>query len=515
MKGMQKIKRGSGFRGVISYALGNDNGEFEGKIIGGNMSGVDVGSLSAEFTVSRKLKPLVERPVWHNSLRLPAGDNLDAENWCRIADDYMQRMGFSEFHQRVYILHDEPEGQHIHIIASRIALDDHLYLGKNENLISTKHIQALEFEHGLTITKGPIVKDGRVIAADIVRPKSGEVGKYERTGEQPERYQLIQIIDLALEDKPTAREFAERLALAGVETRANFSGDKLNGFSFSLNGVPFKGSQLGKNYTGRALYERGLTYEQDRDYARLKSLTEPVGNSPSSRADAANSARPRGAIVGAEFTTSAVDYSPGGGGFISCGDTADVDGRSQRAVPAAADAAGARNPAGASSQVGTGTAGQAEGETVQRVEAHRAPSAGFGAVGDNHCRGDDFLRAAWPGSRGPIAAALAELSASIRRAIQGGSGNSLIMHLLANSARFIRDSRATRRESPSRPVQQPPKAPSQVLQGAELDVALQALEHATSRVQAYRQALEQRDCAELDAARQRRKKWEVSVESGY
>lgn len=279
MKGMQQIKRGSGFRGVVSYALDNDNGEQLGQVIGGNMSGTSVKELSAEFGVSRKVRPDIKKPVWHNSLRLPEGEKLTEEKWTAIADDYMSRMGFSDKHPRVYILHDDKKGQHIHIVASRVALDGQLYLGKNENLISTQHIQALERDHQLTLTKGPSVVDGRIVMPDLARPKAGEVGKYERTGEAPERFALAALIDTAIAGKPTATAFAERLVMAGVEVRANFRQDSLNGFSFSFNGIAFKGSQLGKQYTGKALFDRGLSYVKDRDHAPLRQLCAAAAGS--------------------------------------------------------------------------------------------------------------------------------------------------------------------------------------------------------------------------------------------
>ncbi|MFA9343014.1 relaxase/mobilization nuclease domain-containing protein, partial [Escherichia coli] len=78
-----------------------------------------------------QLRPDVQKAVWHNSLRLPKGESLTAKQWFCIADDYMTRMGFSETHLRCYILHDDENGQHIHIIASRVSLDaGKLYLGR-------------------------------------------------------------------------------------------------------------------------------------------------------------------------------------------------------------------------------------------------------------------------------------------------------------------------------------------------------------------------------------------------
>ena len=65
-------------------------------------------------------------------------------------------MGFSKNHLRCYVMHYDKAGQHIHIIASRIdLLHGQLYLGRNENLISTRIIQGLEKEDLLPQTVGP------------------------------------------------------------------------------------------------------------------------------------------------------------------------------------------------------------------------------------------------------------------------------------------------------------------------------------------------------------------------
>ncbi|EIL68612.1 hypothetical protein EC5411_02861, partial [Escherichia coli 541-1] len=154
MKGMQKIKRGKSFAGVVQYALKpGAHHKSDPVVIGGNMLGDSALELIAEFDSTKHLRQDVAKPVWHNSLRLPDGESLTAEQWSSIADDYMKRMGFSDTHLRCYVLHDD-DGQHIHIIASRIDLyAGKLYLGRNENLISTQIISELEIAHGLTATK--------------------------------------------------------------------------------------------------------------------------------------------------------------------------------------------------------------------------------------------------------------------------------------------------------------------------------------------------------------------------
>jgi hypothetical protein len=134
MKGMQKIRRGKSFAGVVLYALKPDSHHKSDPIvIGGNLLGDSVLELIFEFNTSKQLRTDVIKPVWHNSLRLPASERLRPEQWKLVADDYMKRMGFSDTHLRCYVLHDDEAGQHIHIIASRIDMvGGKLYLGRNE-----------------------------------------------------------------------------------------------------------------------------------------------------------------------------------------------------------------------------------------------------------------------------------------------------------------------------------------------------------------------------------------------
>ncbi len=262
MKGMQKIKRGKSFAGVVQYALKPGSHHKSNPIvIGGNMLGDSASKLITEFDGTKQLRPDVQKPVWHNSLRLPSGESLTAEQWSSIADDYMRRMGFIDTHLRCYVLHDD-EGQHIHIIASRIDMaGGKLYLGRNENLISTRIISELEITHNLTVTK----------AASAIAPKQpkrkrtsrNEQKLSERTGHPSPKEALQEILDKSLEDKPDLLTFIKRLEEAEVGWTANVaSTGKMNGFSFSYRDIAFKASQLGKSYSWANLSNR-LNYIPD------------------------------------------------------------------------------------------------------------------------------------------------------------------------------------------------------------------------------------------------------------
>lgn len=262
MKGMNRIRRGKCFRGVVAYVLSPaPHHKSIPAVTGGNLIGLSVDTVTSEFMRTQSIRPDVQKPVWHNSLRLPCGDRLTNEQWCRIADDYMKRMGFSDTHLRCYVLHDDEAGQHIHIIASRINLSDgQLYLGRNENLISTRIIQELERDWQLTQTPGPS-------GAETTKPKVRKPGRNEtmmesRTGNKATKKVIQEAIEAIFffYDTIDTDDFIRELQKLRITATANIaSTGKMNGFSFEYAGIAFKGSQLGKAFTWANLSKRVMT----------------------------------------------------------------------------------------------------------------------------------------------------------------------------------------------------------------------------------------------------------------
>lgn len=264
MKGMQKIQRGSGFRGCADYLFDHDGG----RVIGGNMDGLTARALATEFGIARRLRPDIEKPVWHNSLRLPADERavVDDQKWREIGVDYMHGMGFSDQHQWVCVLHND----HVHFLANRVGLDGSVFLGRNENLKSTALIQRLEQVHGLTVTKGPKrTTKGRIATPDQRKTRVGERRRYERLEEMPPRERLQQLVDDAAKGRPTAAEFVTRLQARGVSVWPKFTGEHLDGFSFGLGKIAFTGQQLGDKFRWGRLKKAGVSYDPTRDMDAL------------------------------------------------------------------------------------------------------------------------------------------------------------------------------------------------------------------------------------------------------
>lgn len=282
MKGMHKIKRGKSFAGVVLYALRPaSHHKVDPVVIGGNMMGSFAKELITEFGATKTLRPDVAKAVWHNSLRLPKNEALTNSEWTNIADDYMKRMGFSETHLRCYVLHDDKDGQHIHIIASRIELSSgKLYLGKNENLISTRIIQQLERDYSLTRTKGLEFLASPSTASPYPKPKRkksrSEAMMEKRTGELCPKTIIQNALEVFLADKPSTTEFVHQLVAQNIRAIPNIaSTGRMNGFSFEYNGIAFKASQLGKGYSWSALQSR-IDYQKERDNAFLFKLKSSI-----------------------------------------------------------------------------------------------------------------------------------------------------------------------------------------------------------------------------------------------
>jgi len=285
MKAMDRVSRGEGFRGAVNYIFGNFKASF---LCASHVLAVkDAGrAISKLGTLARRLRPDITRPVWHQALRLPRGEVISHEKFSLIAHDYMRRMGWNpDINQYVAIVSDDPEGQHIHIVASRVGIDGSIFYGRNENLISTRVCKELEQDHGLKVTRNlEYVVDGRGIPrARFEAPKDKKLTKHEmRLAERRARESEVKplprkTLQRVLKSALAAGEvggmaaFLSAAEAGGIRVLANVaSTGRVNGLSFESCGVPFKASQVGDRYAWAAL-TTSVGYSKERDQALLEA----------------------------------------------------------------------------------------------------------------------------------------------------------------------------------------------------------------------------------------------------
>ncbi len=167
------------FRAVLDYLF--DEQEHAGedvRLAHGNMAGRTPKDLAREFGLSRALRPDIERPVWHVALS-PAPEDRDAwsneEQRHAIVEAFVERTITKEWEARreqalarghtppaqpaldAYQwcgvehrkpgAHDRPE--HVHIVLSRIGLDERLWYANRDAYHAAEACRELETEYQL------------------------------------------------------------------------------------------------------------------------------------------------------------------------------------------------------------------------------------------------------------------------------------------------------------------------------------------------------------------------------
>ena len=380
MKGMQKISRGSGFKGVLSYAFeGEKREKGHGRLLGGTMASTGISGLAAEFRAIARRRPDIAKPVWHNSLRMPAGEDIGDERWMAIGKSYLKRMGFDLKNTQFAVFkHDE---EHMHLIVNRVLTNGTVFLGKQENLISTRVISELEKAFKLTLTQGPsYTPEGKIVMPQKTGLKKAELERALRAQTKPARLLLQELVAGAMKGRPTMQQFLERLDAAGVTALPNIaSTGTMNGFAFEWEGIAFSGSKLGAAYKWAALQQE-IVYDKDADRAELarrqseardrradEPAAGPAGDAaPEPVGSAASAERPAGADRGAaadDLSTGRGDPASGRGlerDYAAAGVAAD-DGRPAQSNRVGA-AQGQERPAGDAGQRGDDGGGRQSSE---------------------------------------------------------------------------------------------------------------------------------------------------------
>lgn len=259
-----KAVKGKGFRGALEYDLTKE----QGRVIDKNMAGENPRELAAEFGEIRKLRPNLGKAVLHVSLSAAPGETLTDEQWREIGKRYMDGMGLDN-NQFVMTRHTDTNHEHIHILANRIRFDGGVTSDSHDYKRQEVVMREIEREYGLQ-------RVASSIEAERKAPTKGEIEQHLRTGEPSMRQRLQQCCDAAAKHSRSFTEYQERLGAVGVELVpvVQLEGAKLSGLSYRLDGVTMKGSDLGKGYSPAGLAKRGVTYEQDRDFAAVRSSIE-------------------------------------------------------------------------------------------------------------------------------------------------------------------------------------------------------------------------------------------------
>jgi hypothetical protein len=210
-----------------------------------------------------------EKPVLHISLNSDPKDNLSDEQLSKIAQIYMQKMGYGNQPFIVY-KHEDIEREHLHIVSLRVDENGKKIDHNFERRHSMEVCRALERQYGLIPADQKQRQQG--IPLKPVRPENGDI-----------KHQIANVIRPIAKDYhfQSLKEYRTLLSLYNIgveEVRGEVKDKQYKGLIyFALNdrgekaGNPFKSSLFGKSVGIEALENR---IEKSAEIIKDKKLKE-------------------------------------------------------------------------------------------------------------------------------------------------------------------------------------------------------------------------------------------------
>lgn len=276
-----KAIKGTSFRGVLRYNLGKD----EARLLDSNLDAEKPDDMAREFNEIHQLRPRLGKAVLHVALSASPGEHLSDAQWTAVAHRYLDHMG-CENNQYVVVKHEDTDHEHIHLVINRVRFDGTVTSDSNDYRRQEVLMRQLEKELALQP-----VRSSRETPRHAAT--KGEIEQSLRTGEASVRQKLQLLCDAAVVGSASFTDYAGRLASAGVRVTpmTQLEGRKLNGLTYTLDGVTMKGSDLGKGYTPAGLAKRGVSYVKERDLEAVGRCLEQGAPGRVAAADRAAASR--------------------------------------------------------------------------------------------------------------------------------------------------------------------------------------------------------------------------------
>ena len=241
-----KIVKGASFKGCVQYVTGKDNATVlasDGVLLG------SVSEIADSFEYQKVLNPRCSKPVGHIALSFKPEDKekLTDEMMTKIALEYMELMGIRDT-QFLLVRHHNTANPHCHLVYNRVDNNGKTISDKMERRRSEKVVKQLKDKYGLTYSDGK------------GQTRTERLHYTERT-----KFEIQNAVKTALQASRTWRQFTDRMNQQGVEVefkRRRGKDDVIDGITFIKDGVRFKGSQIGRQFSYAKLNERLTDGEQ-------------------------------------------------------------------------------------------------------------------------------------------------------------------------------------------------------------------------------------------------------------
>lgn len=265
-----KVISGRKFKGCLNYVLNKPGAE----LISTNLIGSTVDDFANQFNEISDLKQIT-KPVLHIPLSLPKGEKLSDDKWNEVIQSYFKKMDLDiNKNQFVAVRHTDNDHDHIHLVINKVDYNLKVFKDPFSAKRSIKACQEIEKELNLTQTKAMINQHSN--QNPVTNLKTGEVFEEKRTGLKSNKSILQDTLSENLKKSKDFYQFIFSTLEKNIKIHPNIaSTGNVSGLSFEVNGVTFKGSSLGKNFTFGSIKKK-LDYD-DRYLPLLQELKNQDG----------------------------------------------------------------------------------------------------------------------------------------------------------------------------------------------------------------------------------------------
>lgn len=252
--------KGKGFRGALRYNLQKVN-QGVAQVLDSSFAKMEENAVMKELQLVRMLRPNLGKYFYHTSLNFPPNEDLGDEQMNKIANEYLNNMGFVQ-NQYIIFRHFDADHPHLHLLVNRIGYDGSVVSDSKDYQRSEQVLRKLEKHYGLT----------EVISSRQAKERAmtkNELEMMKRTDAPSTKMKLQVILKSILQKQPSVSQFVSQLEGKGVNVLFNeASTGFVSGISYGYEGLQFKGTHLGNAYKWQAIKTQ-TCYEQERDRAAI------------------------------------------------------------------------------------------------------------------------------------------------------------------------------------------------------------------------------------------------------
>lgn len=254
-----KTTIGADFLGAICYGAGlRVNGkEIEGKselLLTHNLVSDDPKGMALEMQREAEFSRC-KKPVWHTSLSWKPGEDPSKEQMIEAANRYCEKMGANpEDHQIVVFQHHDRPHKHIHVYLNRAPMGG----GK---AVETSH----NYARNIRVCKEISQELG---FGKIERLQAGKLRQIANSQKRAQEAVNLAINEALKQKCMSIEELERRLIGKGIECKFTVEKGKLQYSSYSYEGVPIKGQDVG--FTSRQLRSKLEKNQEKRIVKKLE-----------------------------------------------------------------------------------------------------------------------------------------------------------------------------------------------------------------------------------------------------